>query len=115
LPSQVRLLSALPAGDRGLRRGAPASGRGLVATTLIGLAAAAALALLVAECLPERATTRRGRGAHVPLSFAIFFQPYFTESLFLLLSVVAFLAAWRGHHVAMLLAARLASTRPLGC
>ncbi len=87
-----------------------------VATTLIGLAAAAALALLVAQCLPERGDDAPAVVALTFLfPFAIFFQLYFTESLFLLLSVVAFLAAWRGHHVAMLLAgALLASTRPLG-
>ena len=105
LPSQVRLLSALPAGDRGLRRGAPAAGRGLRRDDADRpRRRGAALALLVAECLPERVATTR----HAVVALTVLFPSrssstlYFTESLFLLLSVVAFLAAWRGHHVAML-------------
>ncbi len=87
-----------------------------VATALIGIAAAAALVALCARGFPER--DRDAVAAVVLLflyPFAIFYQLYFSESLFLLLSVLAFLCAWQQRYVAMLLAgALLASTRPLG-
>jgi hypothetical protein len=94
----------------------PLTAAAFVATALIGLAAAAAFAALWATCL---ASHGRDAPAGVALlflyPFAIFYQLYFSESLFLLLSVVAFLCAWRRQWLAMLVAgALLASARPLG-
>lgn len=87
-----------------------------VVTTLFGLGAAAALAALAARVCPEDRARAPAAVALVFLyPFAVFFQLYFTESLFLLLSVLAFLAARDRRWTAMLICgALLAITRPLG-
>lgn len=94
----------------------PLPAAAFVATTLITLAAAACLVLVWGGIFPERRADAVGAVALTLLfPFAVFFQLYFTEGLFLLLSLVAFLCAWRGRYVAMLVAgALLATTRPLG-
>ncbi len=86
------------------------------ATAAIALAAAAYLGLAFARCFPDR---RDDAPVAVALAllypFALFFHLYFTEGLFLLLSLLAFLCAWQRRYVAMLVAgALLATTRPLG-
>lgn len=86
------------------------------ATALIALAAAACLGAAFARRFPDR---REDAPVAVALAllfpFALFFQLYFTEGLFLLLSLLAFLCAWERRYLAMLVAAALlATTRPLG-
>jgi hypothetical protein len=94
----------------------PLAAAAFVATALIGIAAAAVFAALWAACLPERDGDVLPAVALLFLyPFAIFYQLYFSESLFLLLSVAAFLSAWRRRWLAMLGAGLLlASARPLG-
>jgi hypothetical protein len=94
----------------------PLTAAAFVVTALIGIAAAASVVALFARCFPER--ERDGLAAVALLflyPFAIFYQLYFSESLFLLLSVAAFLGAWGRRWLAMLAAgALLANARPLG-
>jgi hypothetical protein len=87
-----------------------------VATALVALTAAACLGAAFARCFPGR---RDDAPVAVALAllypFALFFHLYFTEGLFLVLSLLAFLCAWQRWYVAMLGAgALLATTRPLG-
>jgi hypothetical protein len=94
----------------------PLTAAAFVVTAMIGVAASACLVVLFARCFPGRDRDALTAAALFFLyPFAIFYQLYFSESLFLLLSVLAFVCAWRRNWIAMLAAgALLASARPLG-